>query len=74
MEQESIWEKSWKRSKKYRDSKEIPTNTEKFQKFVTKVCNIAKKSLRKMKIITDTMVTHNFGLIMSRPTLSILQL
>ena len=27
-----------------------------------------------MKIITDTMATHNFGLIMSRPTLSILQL
>ena len=74
MEQESIWEKSWKRSKKYRDSKEILTNTEKFQNFVTKVCYIPKKSLRKMMIITDTMVTHNFGLIMSRPTLSILQL
>ena len=27
-----------------------------------------------MKIITDTMATHNFGLIMSRPTLPILQL
>ena len=42
MEQESIREKSQKRSKKYRDSKEIPTTPEKFKKFVTKVCNIAK--------------------------------
>ena len=73
MEQESIREKTRKRSKKYRDSKEIPTSPEKFQKFVTKVCNIAK-NLRKTKIITDTMATHNFGLIMLRPTLSILQL
>ena len=30
MEQESIKEKSWKRSKKCRDSKEIPTTPEKF--------------------------------------------
>ena len=74
MEQEIIRGKSWKRSKKYRDSKEIPTTPEKFQKFVTKVCNVAKNSQRKTKIITDTMATHNFGLIMSRPTLSILRL
>ena len=74
MERESIQEKSQKRSKKYRDSKEIPTTPEKFQKFVTKACNVAKNSPRKTKIITDTMATHNFGLIMSRPTLSILQL
>ena len=43
MEQESIRGKSQKRSKKYRDSKEIPTTSEKFQKFVTKVCNVAKE-------------------------------
>ena len=69
--QESNREKSWKRSKKYRDSKEIPTSPE---KFVKKVCNIAKNSPRKTKIMTDTMATHNFAVIMSRPTLSILQL
>ena len=74
MEQESIRGKSSKRSKKYRDSKEILTTPEKFQKFVTKVCNIAKNSPRKMQIITDTMATHNFGLIVFGPTLSILQL
>ena len=74
MEQESIQKKSQKRSKKYRDSKEIPTTPEKFQKSVTKVCNIAKNSPRKTRIITDTMAIHNFGLIMLRPTLSILQL
>ena len=38
------------------------------------MCNIAKNSPRKMKIITDTMATHNFGLIVLRPSLSILQL
>ena len=69
-EQESNRGKSWKRSKKYRDSKEIPTSRE---KFVKKVCNIAKNSPRKTKIITGTMATHNFA-VMSRPTLSILQL
>ena len=74
IEQESNREKSRKRSKKYRDSKEITTSPEKFEKIFNKVCNVAKNSPRKTKIIADTMATHNFGVIMSRPTLSVLQL
>ena len=44
------------------------------EKFVKKVCTIAKYSPRKMKIIADTMATHNTCVIISKPTLSILQL